>query len=61
MTAASLLVYWSSDPADGKQTGEIVDVKNTGDSNVRIAMSLYYDEHPAQPRKIAKGPATRIK
>jgi hypothetical protein len=39
-----LFVYWSLEPAGGKQTGEIVDVKNTGDSIVKMAMSLYYVE-----------------
>lgn len=44
MTAASLLWYWSPEPAGGRHTGEMVDVKKTGDSIVRIAMSLYYGE-----------------
>lgn len=41
MTAASLSVYWSLEPAGGKQTGDTVDVKKTGDSRVKMAISLY--------------------
>ena len=41
ITTASLSVYWSFEQAGGKQTGEIVDVNNTGDSIIKMAMSLY--------------------
>jgi hypothetical protein len=36
--------YWSyslMDPSEGKQTGEIVLVNSTGESSVRMAMSLF--------------------
>ncbi len=40
-TVDSLLTNWSVLPIGGRQTGAIADENVTGESNVRIATSLY--------------------
>ena len=41
-TVDSLLTNWSVLPIGGRQTGAIADENVTGESNVRIATSLYW-------------------
>lgn len=41
MMVTSLSTYLSLESADGKQTGEMVSEYSTGDSNVKMAISLY--------------------
>jgi hypothetical protein len=41
LTMANSPSYWSLDPCGGKQTGEMVSVNLTGESSVRMAMSLF--------------------
>ena len=40
LTMANSPSYWSLDSGGGKQTGEMVSVNLTGESSVRMAMSL---------------------